>query len=65
MRGDEWNAIQQASSERSLLRGGDTEARSRMRRSQLHEALGDIIPGARNKDRGMGMNLEHSRSIEK
>lgn len=65
MRGDEWNAIQQASSERSLLRGGDTEAGSRMRRSQLHEALGDIIPGARNKDRGMGMNLEHSRSIEK
>lgn len=36
-----------------------------MRRSQLHADLGEIIPGARNKDPGMGTSLEHSRNIKK
>lgn len=47
------------------LRGGDTEAGSWVRRSQLHEDLGEIIPGARNKGPGVGLNLEHSRDIKK
>lgn len=47
------------------LRGGDTEAGSWVRRSQQHEDLGEIIPGARNKGPGVGLNLEHSRDIKK